>query len=59
MKNGPKGIREIAEELGISTETAKRNVDLLQSLGIVESRKEGRKRVIALSNKFVRDFLTL
>ncbi|MGC8932382.1 MAG: winged helix-turn-helix transcriptional regulator [Candidatus Methanodesulfokora sp.] len=59
MRNGPRGIREIAEELGMSTETAKRNVDLLQSLGIVESRREGRRRIISLSNRFIRDSLAL
>lgn len=59
MKNGPRGIRDIAEELGLSTETAKRNVDLLQSLGIVESRREGKKRLISLSSRFIRDSLAL
>jgi len=59
MRKGPRGIREIAEELGISTETAKRNVDLLQSLGVLESRREGRKRIVFLSERFVRESLSL
>ncbi|RLG48843.1 MAG: hypothetical protein DRO06_00655 [Thermoproteota archaeon] len=45
-ERGPLCIREIARSLGFSTETVKRNVDVLEALGMVRSRRAGRKRLI-------------
>ncbi len=45
---GPASIRGLASRLGLSTETVKRNVDLLERFGLVVSERVGRRRVVSL-----------
>jgi len=48
-REGPQPIRSLAEGLGVSTETVKRNVDILERLGLVETRRVRGKRIVSLT----------
>jgi len=48
-REGPRTIRSLSDELGVSTETVKRNVDILERLGLVTTRRVKGKRLISLS----------
>ncbi len=49
LSEGPASIRSLALKLGVSTETVKRNVDALESLGLVQTNKTRGKRIVYLS----------
>ncbi len=48
-REGPQPIRLLADRLGVSTETVKRNVDILEELGLVETRRVMGRRLVSLS----------
>ncbi len=48
-REGPQPIRPLADRLGVSTGTLKRNVDILEKLGLVETRRVMGRRLVSLS----------
>ncbi|HDM92687.1 MAG TPA: ArsR family transcriptional regulator [Candidatus Korarchaeota archaeon] len=48
LSEGPASIRSLALKLGVSTETVKRNVDALESLGLVRTTRVRGKRLVSL-----------
>ncbi len=53
LQNGPAHIRGIARALSLSTETVKRNADILMRYGVLEERRMQDQRLLLVNKEFV------
>lgn len=59
LKDKPRNVSELADELGISQPTASRHLNLLRERGLVTAKRDGQSVVNTLADKRIIDALDL